>query len=380
MKIINYISRILVGVTFLFSGTVKAIDPLGSVYKFQDYFSAFNMGFLNDLSLILAIILCSLEFLAGFSVLFNIGFRTGIWTVILLMILFTPLTLVLALTNPVSDCGCFGDAVHLTNWQTFSKNIILLIPAVWLFINRNKIAASEGAARGWTLLSIAWICFLAFIFYNLRYLPVIDFLPYKTGTYIPDGMILPEGKSPDKYETTFIYEKNGEKKEFSLANYPAGDTSWKFVDQKSVLVSKGYEPPIHDFILTSMNGDDITQQILSSKNYTMLMVARKIEEIDPELMSKGYETGRFSKNNSIDFYLLISSPLLGVDEADGEANINIDGIDICYVDETTLKTMVRSDPGYLLLKEGTILHKWSWANLPDKEEILKITALNKLNN
>ncbi len=223
------------------------------------------------------------------------------------------------------------------------------------------------------MLTIIWLCFLAFIFYNLRYLPVIDFLPYKTGTYIPDGMILPEGKSPDKYETTFIYEKNGEKKEFSLTNYPAGDTSWKFVDQKSILVSKGYQPPIHDFVLTTPANEDLTNSILSSKNYTLLMVSMKLDEADPKLLTKGYDMGSFCKSNSIDFYILTAST------SEEIKSINT-LLPFLLVDETTLKTMVRANPGYLLLKEGTILHKWSWANLPDKEEILKITAINKLNN
>lgn len=373
MKVINYISRILVGVTFIFSGTVKAIDPSGFTYKLQDYFQAFDISFLDDLSLILTILLCTLEFLAGFSVLFNIRFKAGIWAVMLLMAIFTPLTLVIVLTNPVSDCGCFGDAVHLTNLQTFLKNIILLIPAIWLLMNCKRIAIPSGIVRGWSLMSIMAVFFIVFIFYNLRYLPVIDFLPYKTGTYIPDGMILPEGKSPDKYETTFIYEKNGEEKEFSLTNYPAGDTSWKFVDQKSVLVSKGYEPPIHDFILTSMDNENLTDKILSSNNFTMLMVTRKLDEADPELLTEGYDMGSFCKSNSIDFYILTAST------SDEIKYVNT-WLPFLLVDETTLKTMVRSNPGYLLLKEGTILHKWSWANLPDKEEILKITTINKLNN
>jgi len=368
MKIINYISRFIVGVVFLFSGTVKAIDPLGSVYKFQDYFTAFNLGFLDNISLLFAVFLCSLEFLAGFSVLFNIRFKAGILTVMLLMILFTPLTFVLALTNPVSDCGCFGDAIHLTNWQTFFKNIILLVPAIWLFIHKNKIVSQTGIARGWALLSIIAALFVAFIFYNLRYLPVIDFLPYKTGTHLPDKMIIPEGMPTDKYETTFIYEKNGERKEFDLNNYPADDTTWKFVDQKSVLVSKGYVPPIHDLVITSWNGKNITKEILSSKNFTLVMVVKDMNEADPELVKTGYETGIFCKNNSIDFYRFTSS---SEDEfppySDEESGI-------CFVDETVLKTMVRADPGYLLLRDGTILHKWSWANLPDNEEILKITT------
>ena len=373
MKIINYISRFIVGAVFLFSGTVKAIDPLGSVYKFQDYFTAFNLGFLDDLSLLMAVILCSLEFLAGFSVLFNIRFKAGIRTVMLLMVVFTPLTFILALTNPVSDCGCFGDAVHLTNWQTFFKNIILLVPAVWLFINKNKITSATVIARGWAMLSIIAVFFVAFIFYNLRYLPVIDFLPYKIGTYIPDKMIIPEGMPPDVYETTFIYEKNGERKEFDLNNYPADDTTWKFVDQKSVLVSKGYVPPIHDFVLTSLNYEDLTQQILTSEKYTLLMVARRIEETDPELLLQGYETGTWCLKNLIDFYVLTAST------SDVLRNIDNDLV-YCMADEITLKTMVRANPGYMLLKEGTILHKWSWASLPDKEEILKITTNTDSNN
>jgi len=140
MKIADYISRIITGAVFIFSGTVKAVDPSGTVYKLQDYFAAFNLEFLSNLSLFFTIILCTAEFLAGISVLFNIRFRTGILAVLLLMAVFLPLTLVIAITNPVSDCGCFGDAVRLTNWQTFVKNIILLAPALWLFFRRNSIA------------------------------------------------------------------------------------------------------------------------------------------------------------------------------------------------------------------------------------------------
>lgn len=372
MKIIIYICRIIVGITFLFSGTVKAIDPSGFVYKLQDYFTAFNITFLDGLSLTLTILLCTLEFLAGFSVLFNIRFKAGIWMVILFMILFTPLTLVLALTNPVSDCGCFGDAVKLTNWQTFWKNIILLVPAIWLFINRNNITATLGIARGWASLSAVAVLFIAFIFFNLRYLPVIDFLPYKTGTNIPGKMIIPEDAPRAKYESTFIYERNGERKEFDLTNYPAGDTTWKFIDQKSVLVSKGYQPPIHDFYI-SFHGENITDQILSSKNYTLLMVARYLDLKDMEQIKRGLETGRFCMDNGIDFYVLSS-------QGDEEAGIDTFTFKVCSMDETTLKTMVRSDPGYLLLKEGTILHKWSWANLPDKEEIKRITTNTNSNN
>jgi len=360
MKTARYLSRILVGLVFIFSGTVKAIDPLGTVYKLQDYFTAFNLDFLKHFSLLLTIILCTLEFIAGISVLLNIRQKSGIWMTMILMIVFTPLTLILALTNPVTDCGCFGDAIKLTNWQTFLKNIILLIPVIFLFLTRNDIRPHSGITREWTMLSIATFIFVVFIFYNLRYLPVIDFLPYKTGTYIPDQMVVPEGKPVDKYETTFLYQKNGQQKEFTLENYPADDTTWKFVEQKSVLISKGYEPPVHDFSFYSLDGTDRTERILESENYLLLMISKKLSKSDPEKLEEGFETGQFFVMNQEEFLILTAS---GKEEAEKFSR----GLTICLGDEVTLKTMVRSDPGYLLLRKGTIIGKWSWADLPDKE-------------
>ena len=367
MEILRYISRIIIGIVFIFSGTVKAIDPLGTVYKLQDYFQAFNIGFLNHAALIFTILLCTAEFIAGFSVLFNIRQKSGIWLVMIMMMIFTPLTFILAITNPVSDCGCFGDAIHLTNWQTFGKNIILLIPAAFLFITSKEISSHQGITRAWATLSIMIVFFVLFIFYNLRYLPVIDFLPYKTGTHITDKMIIPENMPGDKYETTFFYEKAGQRKEFTLENYPANDSTWKFVEQKSVLVSKGYQPPIHDFSLTTINGDDLTQQILTSKNYTLLMISRKLDQTEPELVRKGFELGYYCMGNLVDFYVLTAS---GSDEVRKFNN----GINFCLADETTIKTMIRANPGYMLLKNGTIIGKWSWANVPVKEKIIEITT------
>ncbi len=360
MKIIRILSRIIIGLVFIFSGIVKAIDPIGTVYKLQDYFTAFNISFLNDFSLFFTILLCSAEFVAGFSVLLNIRQKTGIWIVMIMMLIFTPLTFVLALTNPVSDCGCFGDAIHLTNWQTFWKNIILLVPALFLFFTRNNLISHMSYKREWVLISILMIIFLSFIAYNLMYLPVIDFLPYKTGTYIPDKMIIPEGKPVDKYETTFIYEKDGQSKEFTLDNYPANDTTWKFVQQKTVLVEKGFLPPIHDFTITSIHNDDLTDQILSSERPVLFMIVRKLEETDQELLGTGFELGYYCMENMIDFYILTAS---GADEIMKYNN----GLTFCFTDEITLKTMIRSDPGYMMLEEGTITGKWSCANLPEKE-------------
>jgi len=364
MKIFRSFARIIIGLVFIFSGIVKAIDPLGSAYKFHDYFQAFNMEFMFWASLPLAILLFTAEFIAGFSVLTGLKQKYGIWGVMILMTIFTPLTLILALTNPVSDCGCFGDAIHLTNWQTFGKNIILLVLSVTLFTERKQVKHLFSSITEWIIIAIFIILNILFSLYNLRYLPVIDFLPYKTGVKIADQMVIPDGVASDEYMTTFIYEKDGIQKEFSLTDYPADDSTWKFIDQKSVVIKKGYQPPIHDFSIASSNGDDLTDKILSHPGYSILMISSKLSEAGNERLSEGFDIGYYFLDNGIDFYILTSS---GTSEV---LNYN-NGLQFCSADEITLKTMIRSNPGYILIKDGTIISKWSWANVPGKEELIR---------
>jgi hypothetical protein len=361
MKFLGYISKIIIGIVFIFSGVVKAIDPLGSAYKFQDYFQAFHIDFLKSMSLPLAILLCTAEFISGFSVLTGIRQKAGFSGVLILMLIFTPLTLVLALTNPVSDCGCFGDAIHLTNWQTFWKNIVLLV--LVFCIKRSGIIKHSTSSKysEWIVITGTTVVFVLFSLYNLRYLPVIDFLPYKIGINISEKMVIPEGVASDEYSTTFTYKKNGMNKEFSLDNYPANDTTWKFVSQNSILIRKGYQPPIHDFVITNLQNEDITQKILTDTGYTVLMVTKKIEEADGENLRKGFELGQYLKDTSKSFYILTAS---GSDEISKFNN----SLQFCLMDETTLKTIIRSNPGYLLIKGGKILGKWSWANIPDNKK------------
>lgn len=360
MNILRFACRILIGLAFIFSGIVKGIDPLGSAYKFHDYFQAFNLGFLDSLSLTLSVLLCTVEFLAGFTVLTGVRLKAGIIIVALLLLIFTPLTLILALTNPVSDCGCFGDAIHLTNWQTFWKNIILSVAAIILLAAIKQVKNIRKPSSEWLILSFPAVIFVLFALYNLRYLPVIDFLPYKEGVRIADKMVIPEGSPADEYQTTFIYEKEGVRKEFTLENYPAADTAWKFIDQKSVLIKKGYQPPIHDFSFSTMSGEDLTQHVLENPGYTVLMVCKKLSEAGREKLEAGFNLGSYCRDNGVEFYILTAS---GTAEIQGYNNGHI----FCSADETTLKTMVRANPGYLLLKDGTITGKWSHAGLPDHE-------------
>jgi uncharacterized membrane protein YphA (DoxX/SURF4 family) len=369
MKQLKFVSRILTGIVFIFSGTVKAIDPMGSAYKFHDYFHAFKFNFPDSLTLPLAILLCTAEFLAGFSVISGIKQKTGIWLVMILMIIFTPLTLILALTNPVSDCGCFGDAIHLTNWQTFGKNVILITLAIILFSGRNSVRQIFTDSREWIIIIFAAVLFIVFAAGNLRYLPVIDFMPYKTGVKIAEKMVIPEGSQPDIYNTTLIYEKNGERKRFTLENYPADDTTWKFIDQESILVKKGYTPPIHDLNITSAEKGDITGSILADPGYSMLMISSRLSEADPGKLSEGFEIGRYCSEKGINFHILTAS---GTDQFRNYP----DSARFCSVDETTLKTMVRANPGYMLLKEGVIRWKWSWATIPGEKWFDRVLSGN----
>jgi uncharacterized membrane protein YphA (DoxX/SURF4 family) len=372
MKILRFISRIIIGLVFMFSGAVKAVDPLGSAYKFSDYFQAFHLDFLKPVSLFLAIVLFTAEFISGFSVLSGYRQKTGIWGVMILMAIFTPLTLVLAISNPVSDCGCFGDAIHLTNWQTFGKNIVLITLAIILFTGRKHAKQICTPGKEWIIISVVTILFVVFSLLNLRYLQLFDFLPYKTGVNIPEGMKIPEGRSADEYKTTFIYEKEGVKTEFTLENYPADDTSWKFVDQKSVLIKKGYLPLIHDFSITTSDGEELTEKILADRGYTLLMISTKLKNADQKHLYKGFETGAKCLAEGMNFFVVTASGTYEVKEYSS-------GFTFCSADETTLKTIVRSNPGFLLIKEGNIAGKWSWATLPPKDQFISGMQTVKMN-
>jgi uncharacterized membrane protein YphA (DoxX/SURF4 family) len=360
MKVLTQITRIITGLLFVFSGFVKGIDPMGTAFKLGDYFTAFRMGFMEDLALPLAILLCLVEFITGMMLLTGSMVRLASWMAALFMAFFTPITLILAVFNPVSDCGCFGDAIHLTNWQTFFKNIVITAIVAFVFIRRNDRTGVLSVKAGLNALLVTMFLFLLFMRYNLEYLPAIDFRPYKTGTNIPDAMSVPPDATPDQYDVKFIYEKDGIQKEFSLFDYPAEDTTWKFIDQKSVLISKGYEPPVHDFTLINEQGTDMTDQILSDQGYIMLMITRRLDKSNGEGLKKGYDLGLSLQKEGIGFYIVTATPY-------EEAKSMVTGFNALFADVTTLKTVIRSDPGFILLQDGTVIGKWSYRGLPERD-------------
>lgn len=361
---IRNLSRYIAGFVFIFSGLVKGIDPMGSMYKFNDYFTAFQIDALLPLSYILGIILCTAEFIIGFAILTGLRMKVASWGLLIFMAVFTPLTLYLAISNPVDDCGCFGDAIHLSNWQTFYKNIIISLFVIIVFIKRKRYRTLSKPLTEWLILAIVAAAFILFTQYNKRHLPLIDFRPYSEGTDIAASMAIPEGAPVDEYETTLIYEKDGRQKEFTIENYPSGDSSWVFVDSKSRLINKGYIPAIHDFSLITPDGRDMTDIILDERGFSLFMLSTDFQEADPDLIARGINAGLECRNHGMGFYILGSSVPAFIE--------NSDNFNMLLVDETTMKTIIRSNPGFMSVREGVITAKWAGRDLPATGEIAGI--------
>lgn len=359
------IARIIFGLVFLFSGFVKAVDPLGTAYKISDYLEAFSLTSLDFLAFPSALALIAAEFTIGFNILLNVHLKATTWIAGLFMLVMTPITLYLALENPISDCGCFGDAIVMTNWQTFYKNVVLCIILI-------IIALLKDHARPWLSNWGAWIVTLLPILisfgisiycYNL--LPIIDFRPYKKGNNIIEGMSIPEGAPLDKYETTFFYEKDGVEQAFTLDNYPAEDSTWTFVRQESKLIEQGFVPPIHDFSIITEDGD-ITDLVLEDAGYTLLVISHKVEKASTKNIKCVKSVISNAKKAGANVIWLTSSYSDDIDAFKTQYGINDT---FGATDDITLKTIVRSNPGLVLIKDAIVIEKWHHNSLPTKEKL-----------
>ena len=359
------IARIIFGLVFLFSGFVKAVDPLGTAYKISDYLEAFSLTSLDFLAFPAALILIATEFAIGFNILLNVHLKATTWVAGIFMLVMTPITLYLAISNPISDCGCFGDAIVMTNWQTFYKNVILCIvlAIIALLQNQSRPWLSNMGASIVTLLPILISFGISIYCYNL--LPILDFRPYKKGNNIIEGMQIPDDAPLDKYETTFFYEKDGVEQAFTLDNYPAEDSTWTFVRQESKLIEQGFVPPIHDFSIVTEDGD-ITDLILEDAGYTLLVISHKVEKASTKNIKCVKSTIENAKKAGAKVIWLTSSYSDDIEEFKSEYEINDT---FGATDDITLKTIVRSNPGLVLIKDATIIEKWHHNSLPTKDEL-----------
>lgn len=358
--------RVLLGGVFVFSGTVKAIDPVGGAIKIGEYLASFGLDRLQSLAGMLSFNLSAIEFTLGICLLAGVYRRYTAFLTLAMMAFMTPLTLYLALFDPVSDCGCFGDALILTNWETFFKNVVLLAAAILVFVYNQRLTPLYTYKVYWFIPLFAYLYCIGFAYRNYAHLPVVDFRPYKVGANVPELMTVPEGAPADEYRYAFIYEKDGVQKEFSLEDVPAADSSWTFVDSKTELIKQGYVPPVAGFNLYNAADEEVTDAILHDPRPVFLLVSPKLEEASDEAMDEINNVYDYALENEIGFYCVTGSGT----ETIAQWN-DYTGAEYPYLmaDEVLLKTIIRSNPGLVLLQNGTILGKWSWRDIPQEEDL-----------
>lgn len=373
MQIVKQLSRLLFGIVFIFSGFVKGIDPWGSAYKFTDYFNAMGLEWLLWAAFPLGVLLAFAEFAIGVAFLFNWCMRFFSWLGLAFMAFFTPLTLWIALKNPVTDCGCFGDALVISNWETFYKNLVFIVLAIIVVVNRNWFAQKVKTKLP-AIISIAvFIAYFAIVFYSYNHLPGavssrLDFRPYKVGTNIPDAMSIPDDAPKEIYENIFYYKNKNtnEIKEFTEENYPWKDTvNWEYHDMKSNLVQEGYHPPIHNFTIETPDGEDIKDFFIYDENFVFVLIAHDLTKTSTTKQEEINTLADWALEQGYSFICLTSA-------LHDEAMLFTEKHNVPYeffnTDEITLKTMIRSNPGLLAIKDGTIIGKWHYNDIPTPRE------------
>ncbi|MEX2595500.1 MAG: BT_3928 family protein [Salibacteraceae bacterium] len=361
MKILVLISRILVGGLFIFSGLIKLNDPMGFAFKLEDYFApdVLNLGFLVPYALTLAVIIVIFEVLVGVMVIIGFARKFTVWSLLLMIIFFTFLTFYSAYFNKVTDCGCFGDAIPLTPWESFIKDIILLVFIVILFVGQKYITPLFAKASLKYIL-LATLLFCVIIVYQvLNHLPYIDFRAYKVDSNIQESMTIPPDAPKAIYEYRWKFDVNGTEKIVTTnGSYPSVDG--EFIDVETELVQEGYLPPILDFTIET-NEEVVTDEILSIEKLVMVVVYNversnkdgfeNIKKVADEARKKGYTVVGVSASIGETIDLL-------------KAEHNLD-FDFYFCDQTVLKTIVRSNPGILKLNKGTIEQKLHWNDADD---------------
>ena len=365
MKYLLWTLRIVIGVLFIFSGLVKANDPLGLTYKMDEFFEVWNMNFMGHYTEALSILMIAFEIMSGVAMLVGNGFRIYITLLLLLNLFYTFLTGYVLYSGKIKECGCFGDCIPLSNSVTFYKDVALSVMAIVLYINRSKIKSIfSNKTVNYSIGIAATIFAFGSQWYTLAHLPVHDCLAYRAGNNLWQKMQSEPGATPPVFRTTFVYQKDGVKKEFTSANYPWQDSTWKFVSSDSKLIKEGTgQPKIpHDFAFTDSDGTDQTQAILTAKGYVFLWFVREAEKAPTDNMDRIRALSAKAATLHIPFYLLSS---VGYDVAlPLRGKWGVMGIPMMTLDGTVSKTAMRTNPGLMLLRDGVVQNKWSYLDYP----------------
>lgn len=362
MKYFLWLIRIVVGVLFIFSGLIKANDPLGLSYKMDEFFEVWGMHGMMSYSLALSVLMIAFEIIAGIALLLGYAYRIFSFLLLLLIIFFTFLTAYVLFSGKIKECGCFGDCIKISNEETFYKDVALTVLGLILFIFRNRIQPLFSRYVGTSLMVLTVFLAFGIQWWALEHLPFYDCLPYKVGANITQDRQIPPGAIPDKYESIMIYEKDGVQKEFTMQNYPWQDTTWKFVDRRDKLVQKGNaEPKIKDFVISDYDGNDHTEEILNEP-IVFLWFVKDPAKARTDNIDQVKALAAQARAQNIPFYVLCSA---GKDKADAyQKQWDMVGLDWLVVDLVVNKTAIRSNPGLMLLRQGVVQGKWSFRDYP----------------
>jgi uncharacterized membrane protein YphA (DoxX/SURF4 family) len=372
MNIFTGIARVIVGVLFIFSGLIKANDPLGLSYKMQEFFEIWGWHALNDLTLAFSILMIAFEIIAGVAVLLGWNMRLFSWLLLLLTIFFTFLTGYALFSGKVKECGCFGDCIPLTALQSFIKDIILLVLILLIFVRRSAIRPVLSGTASVILLLFTTVFSFGFQWYVLKHLPVVDCLPYKAGKNIPEQMKIPPGAIPDSTVINFVYDKQGKQVEFTADKFPEdfNDSLYVFVKRYDKLVRKGNaEVPVKDFALSTRYGNDTTADILQKPGYTVLVFTKGFESEDPGWLEDFKRIKMDAVARKIPVYF-VTSNFDNVHAWVIKHKLET-GTDILKCDFVAIKTAARANPTIYLLNQGTIEGKWSYADFDEAYEKIK---------
>ncbi|HYD20295.1 MAG TPA: BT_3928 family protein [Flavipsychrobacter sp.] len=369
MKYLLWLLRIIVGVLFIFSGLVKANDPLGLTYKMEEFFEVLHMTFFNQYAFAFSILMIAFEIISGVALLLGYAFRIFSFLLLLLNLWFTFLTAYALFSGKIKECGCFGDCIKISNEETFWKDVVLTIMSIILFIYRKRVEPVIKGRAGHIVMLIVTIFAFGIQWWSLKHLPFHDCLPYKKHANVYRKMLPPPGCVPDSFANIFIYQKDGVKKEFTQDNLPWQDTTWVFVDRIDKMVRKGNcDPEIKDFIISDENGNDRTVEILNTPGPTYLWFVKDAATANTANMDDLKSLIANAQKQNIPFYVLCSSVK---EEAEAfRKKHGLEHVPFYVLDGTVSKTAMRSNPGLMLLDQGTIVEKWSYMDYPKDAQMV----------
>lgn len=368
---LNVVARVVVGLVFIFSSFVKGVDPMGTSFKITEYLTAwsfFGMSFdwLVPLATFMAMALIVVEFTIGVMLLFGAFRRVSAWALVLMMLFFTFTTLFDAITNEVTDCGCFGDAIKLTNWQTFWKNVALDVPTVWIFLTRN-LRRKQRFERDVLITLFAMVAMVLFGLYNINNEPCIDFRSWKVGNQMID---LDENAEVKSY-VTYVNKETGERDEFLSEELvkrmedPAWEAQWEW---ESSRVEDPHEIKADGFSMLDMDMNDHAKELIGSEDYLLIATIHHLDKVNEDGLEGLEDAAEWAQEHGVQMVLLTSA--LAEELQSFLYAYQMDDIDFYFADATAIETMARSNPGFLLLKRGKVLGKWHYRNVDDLEDFI----------